>query len=167
MMRTALGAFLLAFAFALTAAPAALAHTELVSSDPADGTVLATAPSGVVLTFDEDVLEAAVTISDARSSVVSSPNPVVAGSIVTVPWPSGLPDGSYAVNFRVVSMDGHPVDGQIALAFGAGVTLDPAVRPDAADGGSALPFVAIGLGLAVGAGIGAFYAARRRARHVS
>jgi copper transport protein len=167
MKRAALGAFLLTIAVALTAAPAALAHTELVSSDPADGTVLATAPTSVVLTFDEDVLEAAVTISDASTSVVSSPNGTVAGSTVTVPWPDGLPDGSYAVNFRVVSMDGHPVAGQIALAFGAGATLDPAVRPDAAATGSALPFVAIGLGLAVGAGIGVFYAVRRRAHHAS
>lgn len=163
MKRTTLGAYLLAFAVVgLSAAPAAVAHTELVSSDPADGEVLEMAPSSVLLTFDEDVLKAAVTISDAAGSVVSSPNGAVANSTVTVPWPAGLADGSYAVNYRIVSTDGHPVDGVIALAFGAGVTLDPAVRPARDGSGSVLPTLAIGLGLAVGAGIGVFYAVRRR-----
>ena len=165
MKRTALGAFLLAFAaVALATAPSAHAHTGLVSSDPASGTVLSSAPAQVVLVFDEDLLEAAVTISDAAGTVVSSPNSAVAVATVTVPWPDGLPDGSYAVNYRVVSEDGHPVDGSIALAFGSGATLDPAVVPAADDGAPALPLVAVGVGLAIGITIGGVFVVRRRAR---
>jgi methionine-rich copper-binding protein CopC len=163
--RAALGTLVLTLVTLLVAlAPAAQAHTGLVSSDPADGAVLASAPANVVLVFDEAMLEAAVTISDADGTVVSSPNSTVADATVTVPWPGGLPDGSYAVNYRVVSTDGHPVDGAIALAFGVGVTLDPAVRPVQEDDGSSLPLLAIGAGFAIGAGIALFYAARRRSR---
>lgn len=133
-------------------APGALAHTDLVSTDPIDGSVLTQAPSTVTLTFAEDLLQAAVTISDVSGTVVDSPASVIDGVIVTAPWPEGLPDGSYSVNYRVVSTDGHPVEGALVVAFGAGVSLDPALSgapasPD--DGNGPRVIIAVVIGIAV------------------
>lgn len=111
----------------LTLAPAASAHTSLVSSDPADGSVLQQAPAAVTLTFDEDLLAGASTISInlADGTVVESRAVEPNGSSVSLPWPAGLSAGDYQVAYRVVSGDGHPVTGAVSFT----VTGEPSPGP--------------------------------------
>ena len=70
----------------------ASAHTDLVSTVPAAGAVLDTAPANVVLTFNEDLLAASAeaSILDASGRLISTTEATVAGSIVTIPWPADL-----------------------------------------------------------------------------
>jgi methionine-rich copper-binding protein CopC len=86
------------------------AHTALKSVSPKDGARLASAPTEVVLTFDDPISEsfAAVTVTGPGGSVGSG-RATVQGAVVTQPLESGLGDGTYTVAFRVVSADGHPV----------------------------------------------------------
>ncbi|MBU6245982.1 MAG: copper resistance protein CopC [Actinomycetales bacterium] len=149
----------------LALAPVASAHTSLVSSDPADGAVLRQAPQAVTLTFDEDLLAGANTISInlADGTVVESRPVEPSGPSVTLPWPSGLSAGDYQVAYRVVSGDGHPVTGAVSFtvtgeaspgpsvdgASDDGLSPNPAATPFAppapdvaVDGGSGLPVAA-------------------------
>lgn len=105
----------------LVLAPAANAHTGLVSSDPADGSVLQQAPQAVTLTFDEDLLPGASTLSiNSSDGTVLKSTPVEPnGPSVSLPWPSGLGAGDYQVAYRVVSGDGHPVTGAISFTVAA------------------------------------------------
>jgi copper transport protein len=101
------------------AAPAA-AHTTLVSTDPADGEVVAETPDVVTFTFDEPVslTDRGIGVVDARGAPVPAAA-TSAGAVVTADLPDELADGTYVVTYRVVSTDGHPVAGSLTFSIGA------------------------------------------------
>lgn len=98
------------------ALPAAVdAHAVLVKSSPARRAVLATPPSRVELTFNERLEPAysAMTVSTADNARVDDSKVVVGPEdprrlSVGV---SALKPGTYSVKFRVLSVDGHVVEG--------------------------------------------------------
>ncbi|MEV0645135.1 copper resistance CopC family protein [Phytomonospora sp. NPDC050363] len=99
----------------LTAAPAA-AHAQLVSSDPEDGAVLDEAPETAVLEFSEsiDAPSTQIALTDSTGAVIPTRPFVVEGMRVTIPLdlPAG---GIYTIGYRIVSEDGHRVDGSISF----------------------------------------------------
>ncbi len=100
-------------------APAATAHTSLVSTSPENGAVLSTAPEEIVFTFSEALLPDFVRflrISDT-GDVEDLGITEVDGAIARLDWPRGLPGGEWTVEYRVVSQDGHPVIGSIAFTY--------------------------------------------------
>lgn len=113
----------------------AYAHAELVSSDPADGAALDTAPAQVVLTFSSevnpDLSRVAVTVDGAPADTGA---PTVRGATVTVPLPGGA--GGYRVVYRVVAADGHRVDGQLRFTAAAAAAPGPSGTGGASDAAS-------------------------------
>ena len=101
--------------------PSALAHSDLVSSDPADGAVLATPPTTVSFTFNEDLLPDFVRFiaTDPSGQTGDLPVSAVDGPTATMDWPTGAPAGEWTVSYRVVSQDGHPIEGGITFAYDA------------------------------------------------
>jgi len=101
----------------LGALPAS-AHDELVSTDPADGATVATAPDQVTLTFTDKAIalgtEVKVTAPDG--SVVSTGDPQLGPTTVAQPLAPARPAGTYTVVWRVTSADGHPVSGTFHFA---------------------------------------------------
>ena len=96
-------------------ASAAAAHAALVSSDPADGSVLTAPLPKITLTFDEALLQSVDTISinDASGNVVVSQEVNPDGAVLSIPWPANLPSGVYEVAYRAVADDGHPMIGAV------------------------------------------------------
>jgi len=90
-----------------------------VSTVPTAGAVLDTSPANVVLTFNEDLLEASAeaSILDASGGLISTSESTIAGSVVTIPWPASLGAGAYEVAYRVASGDGHPVTGTVPFSY--------------------------------------------------
>lgn len=97
---------------ALTA-PQAAAHTDLNTSDPANGAVLATAPGAVTLTFSDAVArkDAQLTVTGPDGKPLGDGAPAVTGREVTLKLRPMDTAGRYTVGYRVVSADGHPVTG--------------------------------------------------------
>lgn len=110
----ALGAVFLV-ALPVTAAAPAAAHVSLVSATPADGSTTARPPGRVELVFSEDVEAqfAQLVVLGPDAAPVTSGAPVAEGTAVSVGLGASLPPGEYAVSFRVVSADGHPVAGEL------------------------------------------------------
>lgn len=112
----------------------ALAHSELVSSDPVDGAVLDGAPQAVTFTFNEDLLPDFVRIiatgpgGDTGDLVVSA----VEGPTATADWPAAAEPGEWTVNYRVVSQDGHPIEGGITFAYVEPEPTSPTAEPTSA-----------------------------------
>jgi copper transport protein len=109
-------------AAALALPSAAFAHASLVRSDPRDGAVVSVAPKTVRFTFDDDVrarsgMEA---VRNGGGSVLGGKPRVVGGRVLVVPLRSGLGDGDYTVLWRVLSDDGHTLEGAIAFGVGTG-----------------------------------------------
>ncbi|MGE0745957.1 MAG: copper resistance protein CopC [Rhodospirillales bacterium] len=108
----------LAFAvLALLGNGAALGHAVAVETVPPDGSVLAAAPAGVVIVFNEPVAAISAQVLDAGGRNVSR-GMTVEGSRLRIALPPRLPDGRYVASYRIVSADGHPVGGSVAFAFG-------------------------------------------------
>ncbi|CND45241.1 copper resistance protein CopC [Mycobacterium tuberculosis] len=107
--RLAAGALAVGTVLALTAAPAS-AHTSLTSANPAkDATV--PAPSEIVLTYADPVRLPRVVLMDAAKKQYQSGSAQAVDNKVTQPVNGTLPNGKYTVGWRVVSSDGHPVEG--------------------------------------------------------
>jgi methionine-rich copper-binding protein CopC len=96
----------------IVASRPAAAHTELISTTPADQQTVSRAPAAIVLTFDESVLAMGTQV------VVTGPQgpvqvgaPEVTDSTVSQNVQGGSPAGQYTVAWRVTAADGHPLSG--------------------------------------------------------
>jgi copper resistance protein C len=136
--RLAAAAVIAAALLGWAAAPAA-AHSELVSSDPANGASLPAAPPTATLTFNEDVAgeftSVAVTIGSAApapaAATTAGPSVTVdlAAALAALPADTPAQSGpvAWTVAYRVVSADGHPIQGQ--LGFTAPLPAAPTPTP--------------------------------------
>jgi hypothetical protein len=119
-------------ALLLGAAPAA-AHTRLVGSDPADGASTATGPDSVSLQFNEDIQADFATLTVVGpdgAQYQEGPVSTAGGRVSTAVAPLG-PAGGYRIGYRVISGDGHPVQGTVSFVL---TTPGPAAAPPAAPG---------------------------------
>lgn len=123
----ALFAALLAALLALGAP--AQAHDTLLESDPADGATLETSPEAITLTFSADILDVSplVRITDESGEQLAEITPSVDGPVATATLEEPLPAGTSTVQWRVVSSDGHPIEG----TFGVTVEQDAAAEETA------------------------------------
>ncbi|MFE9193598.1 copper resistance protein CopC [Micromonospora sp. NPDC007208] len=109
-----LGAAVLAVVVALLVpASPAWAHNSLRTATPARDATLLNAPTEVTLEFMQRLDPAFTTIvlTDAAKRKLPTGEPVVTGATSTVQVTDTLPNGTYTVAYRVVSVDGHPVQG--------------------------------------------------------
>ena len=106
-------AALAAVATLLVPAVPAAAHNALKAATPARDARLTTAPKQISLEFMQKLDPAFTTIalSDAAQRKIPTGAPTVTGAkgVVTIGEP--LANGTYTVAYRVVSTDGHPVQG--------------------------------------------------------
>ncbi|ASQ95681.1 copper resistance protein CopC [Streptomyces sp. 11-1-2] len=105
-------------------ASSASAHAALTSTDPADGSVVKTAPREVTLNFSEGVLLSgdSVRVLDPKGKRVDTGKTAHVGgksSTAAAGLHSGLPDGTYTVAWKAVSEDSHPVSGAFTFSIGA------------------------------------------------
>ena len=107
-----------------SASPAS-AHSGLVSSDPADGAQLDSAPSSVTMAFTEppDLDLSSVTVLDAAGADldIGPLEPGEPARSLRFTLPASLGDGVYTVSWSVVSQaDGHLTVGVVAFGGGRG-----------------------------------------------
>lgn len=122
----------------LTGASPAWAHAELSGTDPASGAVMAESPTEVVLTFTESVAVEAdgVRILDSEGKRRDAGTAASSGPVVTAPIEGDLGQGGYVVAWRVVSADGHPINGAFQFSVGMRTQVDADVVDSAFGAGS-------------------------------
>jgi methionine-rich copper-binding protein CopC len=150
---------------ALTAAPTASAHAVRIATDPAVDATLPTGPAHVSATFNEHLQTtfAAMTVVGPDQNLWSTGQPRVDGAVISIDVMPLGPAGTYTVNYRVTSADGHVVSGSWPFHLttaGTGRPGPPAAAASSPAGGIPVwPFLAVAVVLAVG---GAWWAVRRR-----
>ncbi|MGW3358712.1 copper resistance CopC/CopD family protein [Streptomyces bungoensis] len=117
-----------------TAVPAS-AHAALRGTDPADGSLLRTAPRQVSLTFTEPVslLTDSLRVYDPgnhRLRTGEAGHAPGRSDTVRVRLPHRLRTGTYTVAWRVVSADSHPVSGALTFSVGERSATTVGVAPD-------------------------------------
>ena len=99
------------------------AHAQVTSSVPAKNQVVKVLPSLVWIEFDGDLLSLdekqfqKILVTNSKKVRVSQGGPVVGGARISTKLKAGLPAGKYTVSYRVVSEDGHPVEGSFSFTY--------------------------------------------------
>jgi methionine-rich copper-binding protein CopC len=107
-----------------------VAHTTLVSSDPAHDTTIDQWPDHFTLTFAEplQILKGAeinkVSVTNAKVESLEGAT-TVDGAVLTVVVSPNEVDGPVLVNYRVVAADGHVLDGEYAFNYKHGAVTAP------------------------------------------
>lgn len=164
----------------LTAGPAA-SHDAAESSSPADGATVATPPEKVSITFNKNPLGlgSQVKVTDSAGTDWADGKVEIVDNVASQKLREGAPAGKYAVAWRVVSSDSHPIEGTFTFTASSGaagstpavpvptvgtpqpgITPAPEKVPDASEPfqWSVVVFAAVALGLLVTLGV----LARRR-----
>jgi copper transport protein len=124
----------LVYALALLACgAAAVAHTHLTKSVPADGSTVTVSPPKFVLTFAEPARLTAMSIQkDSAPAKKLAPLPAAAAGEIAVTAPQ-LAAGKYVLTWRALSDDGHVMPGKISF------TVAPSGAPTSAPGVTGAP----------------------------
>lgn len=130
-------------ALALFGAGTASAHNALTGSDPADGASVATAPTSVTLTFNDVVqnLQPILTVVGPAGDHWEGSPVSVLNNTVSVPVNPLGPAGTYTVAYRVISADGHAVEGTTTFQLTTAGTGSP--NPASGSDGTAVASDAI------------------------
>lgn len=100
----------------------ALAHAALMSAEPRDGAVLQQAPDQIVLHFTEPVSPIILRLIVPNGEATDLKQFEVRHQSVEIRPPAGLRTGTYALSWRVVSADGHPIGGSVIFSIGAPIS---------------------------------------------
>ena len=117
--------------FALPFLPwVAQAHAKLEQAMPANGSVVATAPTSVMLMFDEAATLTAASIQKTGDKAAQKlrPLPKAPAANFTLNVPK-LASGSYTVKYRVLTDDNHVMSGTTKFTVSADAKASP--KPDA------------------------------------
>ena len=150
----------------------AQAHDALESSNPANGSTVSTVPATIELTFDHTpiAINSIIRVEDATGTDQAEGPVQIIDNQVSQAVKPGAPQGKYTVVWRVVSSDGHPIEGTFGFtAGGPNTEAAPAPTAAATSTGSGLPGQLLVVGLVAAAVVVGLVAAgmviRRRLRN--
>ena len=159
-----LAATLLIVGISVAGTGQSLAHTVLTASDPPTNATLSAGPSRVSATFNEEPQTnfAAMTVVGPDGNLWSSGDPEVHGQVVSVAMRPLGPSGTYTVNYRVTSDDGHVVSGSWAFTVTVPSTGSPGPAVASTAESHRIPLWPFIVGAAVLVAAVAAWSARRR-----
>ena len=104
--------------FGLMSASPALAHDQLIGSNPKNGAKLDKQPEWLELEFSGNIQDIGTEIQVMHEGKdVSAGEITIEGRKVTSALPDDLGPGDYKVVWRVVSSDGHPISGTLEFTI--------------------------------------------------
>ncbi|MCI0141072.1 copper resistance protein CopC [Arthrobacter bambusae] len=153
---------------ALSPVSSAFAHDVLEGTEPANGSVVATVPSVVRLTFNNTpiALGSQILVKDANGTNQADGPVSIVDNLVSQAVKADAPPGRYTVVWRIVSSDTHPIEGSFTFTAGPGATAgsaSPGAVPEPA-GSTGFPWpvaVVVAGVLAAGLLAGGMYVRRR------
>ena len=123
----------------LTQQPQAMAHTKLLLATPDIASEIDSWPASVTLEFDEELQNLGdekanfVVVNNAVGDQVSETDEVISGNTITVTLSANEVKGPVLVYYRVVSSDGHPVEGEYKFTYGVGEITAQGVEDEEVD----------------------------------
>ncbi|TYB65331.1 copper resistance protein CopC [Nonomuraea sp. PA05] len=135
-------ALLLTLPLTLPVSPA-YAHDTLKRSSPARDAEV-TSVEEIELEYSASVKFPFVVLHDAAGKEVTLGKPRLDGPVVFAEVPQPLPPGSYVIAWRVVSSDGHPIEGEIPFNVKGSATASASPASAAPSTGAARPSAVAG-----------------------
>jgi methionine-rich copper-binding protein CopC len=149
----------------LAGAGIASAHAVRVAADPVPDSSVGVGPARASVTFNEQLQSdfAAMTVVGPDGNLWSTGPAEIKGAVASVALLPLGPTGTYTVNYRVTSADGHVVNGAWSFTLTVTGTGSPgpkvAQSADESDCVPVWPFVALAAAIVA---VGALTAVRRR-----
>ena len=128
-MRKVLVTLALAAMAVLGTATPALAHNVLISTDPGKGATLDAGPAKVTLTFDAPVQGGdinQISVLGPGNTQWAEGSVEISSNVVSAPVRPLGPAGTYTVGYRILSADGHAVEGSYTFTLTKAGTGTPA-----------------------------------------
>ena len=125
----------LAALFLIFSAPLSLAHGQIVSTYPLKDSKSSPAPSQVWIEFDgqlqliEGEVVNTLKVTDSTGLVVSSEEAVIEGARISTQISDQSVGGVFTVQYRIVSEDGHPVEGSYTFEASPGFEATEMIEP--------------------------------------
>jgi methionine-rich copper-binding protein CopC len=129
---------------ALFSTPVASAHGEIVSTFPEQYSNATPIPSEVWIEFDGDLQTLdgqainTIEVVDSTGLTVSYGDPIITGGKISTKLSGQSAPGVFTVNYRIVSEDGHPVEGSYTFNASPNYADDAPVTTAAPKEGSKL-----------------------------
>jgi len=101
----------------------AYAHAQIDLSVPKRNQVIAHLPRLVWIEFDGNLITIGdkdinrLFVTNSKNQRVDAGGTIVGGARISTKLKSGLIAGKYKVSYRVVSEDGHPVEGSFSFTY--------------------------------------------------
>jgi methionine-rich copper-binding protein CopC len=142
----------------------AFAHGDITQALPAADSKVVAAPTEVSIEFDGKLQTVgnttvnSVTVSNDQGAIISQPTSTVDGSKISTKLISTDVTGLVSVHYRIVSEDGHPVEGDYSFTVGEtpmliSAQIEESAESDAGiseEGGSNLLVTSVGAVLIIG-----------------
>ncbi len=120
-------ALLLMIVCGALAPQSALAHASLLAAEPPDGATLQRGPDRIILHYSEPVSPLILRLIGPSGATTDLEHVEVRHQAVEITPPENLPNGTYALSWRVVSADGHPISGSLVFSIGIPAQARPTV----------------------------------------
>lgn len=150
------GAIVFALLLVLGLSAPALAHAQLLESEPVADSVLLTNPGELRLHFNEPVTPLAISLIAPDGTATDLLSATSGSEILTIALPLDLSNGTHLLSWRAASIDGHPIGASLVFSIGtvtetqAAPSGDPLVAPLFWAGKAAL-FLALAFGIGTAA----------------
>jgi copper resistance protein C len=119
----------------ILSSPLSFAHGEIVTSYPLMDSVSSPTPTQVWIEFDGELqlIEGEVVntlkVTDSTGLVVSSEEAVIEGAKISTQVSDQSVGGVFTVQYRIVSEDGHPVEGSYTFEASPGFEATEMIEP--------------------------------------
>jgi methionine-rich copper-binding protein CopC len=107
-----------------------------ISASPAVGVEVDSWPDQLTLEFEEVLINLDgektnfVVVNNAVGDQISEPDEVISGNSISVTLSPNEVKGPILVYYRVVSADGHPIEGEYKFTYGIGEVTAQGVEPE-------------------------------------
>jgi methionine-rich copper-binding protein CopC len=114
---------LLLFITSVTSPQTASAHAQLTTSSPTQNQSVRVLPKLIWIEFDGDLMTFGdknpneIQVLNSKLKRVDVGGSIVGGARISTKIRNGLTAGKYQVRYRIVSEDGHPVEGSFFFTY--------------------------------------------------
>jgi LPXTG-motif cell wall-anchored protein len=101
----------------------AFAHSHLSGTNPADGEVVTEPVKEITLEFDGEIEQGSfIDVTTTSGKKIEVQDIVIGEGKLTGTMAEPLPNDEYKVNWSIISVDGHPLEGEFKFAVNAPVS---------------------------------------------
>ncbi|KAA0959194.1 copper resistance protein CopC [Planococcus sp. ANT_H30] len=110
------------------------AHTTLSSSSPAEGSVVVESLEEVVLTFGTVVEQGSTMTLESEGTTYEFDEVLLSDEVMTGTITEELPNDTYTINWKIIGVDGHPIEGIVSFELNVeAVVEEPVVEEPATE----------------------------------